>query len=224
LEPRNQPKQTKRRSLKDDRLKQITTIAASLFYKNGYLQTSTRQIAEACGISKGNLYHYIKSKDDLLDLFIETTTGAFDESNKEVLSELSFMSPTLLLNKTIRETLMIIDNIQDTILFWYQESKNMSHEQLVKLFKQEMHIVNLFKIIIEEGCKKGEFTSSDPMVAAYNILMLCDAWAIKRWYFRKNYTLEKYVTHCQQIALNGVGAAEARRPGVNNAAAQAKSK
>jgi AcrR family transcriptional regulator len=202
----------KTRSSKNDRLKQITTAAASLFYKNGYLQTSTRQIAEACGISKGNLYHYIKSKDDLLDLFIETTTGAFDESNKEVLSELSRMSPTVLLRKTIRETLLIVDNIQDTILFWYQESKNMSHEQRVKLFKQEMHIVNLFKIIIEEGCKKGEFTCSDPMEAAYSILMLCDAWALKRWYFKKSYTLDKFVTYCQEIALNGVGAAVDRRP------------
>ena len=127
--------------------------------QNGYLQTSTRQIAEACGISKGNLYHYIKSKDDLLDLFIETTTGAFDESNKEVLSELSSMSPTLLLKKTIKATLLVTESIQDTILFWYEESKNMSREQRVKLFKQEMHVVNLFKVIIEEGCKKGSLRS-----------------------------------------------------------------
>jgi len=211
LEPKKQSRKIKTRSPKNERLKQITTTAASLFYKNGYLKTSTREIAEACGISKGNLYHYIKSKDDLLDLFIETTTGSFDESNKEVLSELSFMSPTLLLKKTIRETLLIIDGIQDTILFWYQESKNMSREQLVKLFKQEMHIVNLFKIIIEEGCKKGEFTSSDPMVAAYNMLILCDAWAIKRWYFKKKYTLEGYIAHCQEIALNGVNAGAIRQ-------------
>ena len=221
MEPRKQAGQIKTRSSKSDRVKQITTTAASLFYKNGYLQTSTRQIAEACGISKGNLYHYIKSKDDLLDLFIETTTGAFDESNKEVLSELSFMSPTLLLRKTIRETLLIIDGIQDTILFWYQESKNMSREQRVKLFRQEMHIVNLFKVIIEEGCKKEEFTVSDPMIAAYNVLMLCDTWAIKRWYFRKDYLLEEYVTHCQEIALNGVGAVTGRKPGGN--AAKSKS-
>jgi TetR/AcrR family transcriptional regulator, cholesterol catabolism regulator len=212
LDPKKQSGQAKTRSSKNDRLKQITATAASLFYKNGYLQTSTRQIAEACGISKGNLYHYIKSKDDLLDLFIETTTGAFDESNKEVLSELSSMSPTLLLRKTIRETLLIIDGIQDTILFWYQESKNMSREQRIKLFKQEMHIVNLFKIIIEEGCKRGEFTTSDPMVSAYNILMLCDTWAIKRWYFKKDYSLEKYITYCQEIALNGVNAVNTRPP------------
>ena len=53
------------------------------------------------------------------------------------------------------------------------------------------------------------------MVAAYNILMLCDTWAIKRWYFKKNYTLEKYTAYCQEIALNGVGVAAGRRPGRN---------
>jgi len=222
LEPKKLYRQVKKRSAKDERLKQITSAAASLFFRNGYLQTSTRQIAEACGISKGNLYHYIKSKDDLLDLFIETTTGAFDESNKEVLSEISFMSPTLLLKKTIRETLLIIDGIQDTVLFWYQESKNMSREQLVKLFKQEIHVVNLFKIIIEEGCKKGEFSTGDPMVAAYNILMLCDAWAIKRWYFKKRCTLEDYITQCQEIALVGVNARSIRQHAPESPASREK--
>ena len=222
MEPKKQSREIKARSSNNERLKQITTTAASLFYKNGYLQTSTREIAEACGISKGNLYHYIKSKDDLLDLFIETTTGSFDESNKEVLSELSFMSPTLLLKKTIRETLLIIDTIQDTILFWYQESKNMTREQLIKLFKQEMHIVNLFKIIIEEGCKKGEFTSSDPMIAAYNMLMLCDAWAIKRWYFKKKYTLEEYIAHCQEVALTGVNARVTQQSSYDSAKSRLK--
>ena len=211
MEPKKQSRETKARSPNKERLKQITTTAASLFYKNGYLQTSTREIAEACGISKGNLYHYIKSKDDLLDLFIETTTGSFDESNKEVLSELSYMSPTLLLKKTISATLLIIDNIQETIFFWHQESKNMSREQLIKVFKQEMHIVNLFKVIIEEGCRKGEFSTCDPMVSAYNILVLCESWAVKRWYFKKNYTLEKYITCCQDIAINGLNAGAIRQ-------------
>ncbi len=54
------------------------------------------------------------------------------------------------------------------------------------------------------------------MVAAYNILMLCDTWAIKRWYFRKNYTLEKYITQCQEVALNGVGVATGRQSAGSN--------
>jgi TetR/AcrR family transcriptional regulator, cholesterol catabolism regulator len=48
--------------------KQIVEGAFSLFLQKGFHDTSTREIAEVCGISKGQLYHYIKSKEDIIFL------------------------------------------------------------------------------------------------------------------------------------------------------------
>jgi len=187
---------------KDDRLKQIARTAVKLFYKNGYLQTSTRQIAEACGISQSNLYYYIKSKEDFLDIFVKMTTEAFYETPAEVQQELAATSPSDALGKAIRNNLTIVDSNQDMVLFWYQESKTMGKEHFIKLMERELRIVNLYRIIVEEGCKKGEFHTTDTMLAAYDILFLCDMWALKRWYLRKHYTLEEYITKCQAAALS----------------------
>ena len=186
---------------KDDRLKQIARTAVTLFYKNGYLQTSTRQIAEACGISQSNLYYYIKSKEDFLDIFVKMTTTAFYESTDVVQQKPVTISPADALRKAIRNNLTIVDYNQDMVLFWYQESKTMGKEHFIKLMERELHIVNVYRLIIEEGCKKGEFHPKDTMLAAYDILFLCDMWALKRWYLRKHYTLEEYINQCQDAAI-----------------------
>ena len=45
---------------------QIYRSAASLFNRYGYASTSMRQICRGIGIRESSLYHYIRSKEDLL--------------------------------------------------------------------------------------------------------------------------------------------------------------
>ena len=44
----------------------ILAGAADLFARRGYLGTSMNDVADACGLSKGALYHYYRDKDQLL--------------------------------------------------------------------------------------------------------------------------------------------------------------
>lgn len=44
----------------------VTRAAVELFASNGYANTSVQQIVEAAGVTKGAMYHYFESKDDLL--------------------------------------------------------------------------------------------------------------------------------------------------------------
>jgi AcrR family transcriptional regulator len=48
------------------RQQEIYDVAAHVFHEKGYEQTSMDDIAEAVGLLKGSLYHYITSKEDLL--------------------------------------------------------------------------------------------------------------------------------------------------------------
>ena len=182
-------------------MKQIVKTAAELFFKNGYRQTTTRQIAEVCGISQGNLYYYIKSKDDFFNLFVQMTTDKMKEYDQEIRDQMPFISYSEALTMKIREALVLQDTIQDTILFWYRESRNMSHRHLKQLIKLEYEANDLLRNIIEAGRKKGEFKIKDPELAAYYIVMLEHMWALKRWHLRKHYTLEDYIQRCQDAAL-----------------------
>ena len=44
----------------------ILARAAELFARRGYPATSMNQVAEACGVSKPSLYHYVRDKYQLL--------------------------------------------------------------------------------------------------------------------------------------------------------------
>ena len=52
----------KQTSVADD----VSRAAVQLFAAQGYANTSVQQIVEAAGVTKGAMYHYYQSKDDLL--------------------------------------------------------------------------------------------------------------------------------------------------------------
>jgi AcrR family transcriptional regulator len=45
---------------------EVLEVAAGVFHRHGYSDTAVQDIADALGIRKASLYHYIDSKDDLL--------------------------------------------------------------------------------------------------------------------------------------------------------------
>jgi TetR/AcrR family transcriptional regulator len=50
----------------DEKRRAILNRSAELFSEYGYDRASMNRIADACGVSKANLYHYYKDKDELL--------------------------------------------------------------------------------------------------------------------------------------------------------------
>ena len=48
----------------------IVACARQLFYEHGYEGTSFSDIVESSGLSRGNIYHYFKTKDDILQAVI----------------------------------------------------------------------------------------------------------------------------------------------------------
>ena len=54
----------------DDQREAILREAAALFAQQGYGSTSMNEVAQACGLSKAALYHYVRDKSDLLLLIV----------------------------------------------------------------------------------------------------------------------------------------------------------
>lgn len=65
-----------RQEQKDARREQILDTGLDLFVRNGYYGTTSKEIAEALGISPGLMFHYFKSKDELyIELLTMLTHG-----------------------------------------------------------------------------------------------------------------------------------------------------
>ncbi|MFS0895857.1 TetR/AcrR family transcriptional regulator [Mycolicibacterium litorale] len=54
---------------------EILDAAGELFTTLGYASTSTRHIAESVGIRQASMYHYFKTKDDILCALLSQTVG-----------------------------------------------------------------------------------------------------------------------------------------------------
>ena len=156
------------------------------------MQTSIRDVAKECGISIGALYYYIHSKDDILSLFGEISSREIEDFCEGHLSTLFEMPPLEAISCAIDAILSFNNASQDIVVFWYQESRNLNHEQRELLYKREEYQVDLLKKILQWGCESGDFKIVDTNLAAHDIIVLCDMWAFRRWSLHKDYTLEQF--------------------------------
>jgi len=182
-----------RKSLATERRRQILRGAASLFIRKGYLDTSVRDIAGELGMNVATLYHYVGSKNGILGLFHEYTMNAINLFAKKHQAVLESMEPQRALKYAIREYLKWVEEYQDLTVFWYQEAKNLSPVQFKALKLQEEYTIQVFRMILERGVGSGKFKIKDPVMAANNIVVLCDMWAFRRWLLKDRYTLELYI-------------------------------
>lgn len=66
-----------------DRTEIIIDTAAEIFRRNGYDATGLQEIADAVGILKGSMYHYIDTKEDLLFAIIKRNHDRIIGGNQE---------------------------------------------------------------------------------------------------------------------------------------------
>ncbi len=71
----------------DDQREQILARAARLFAKRGYTATTMNEVAEACGVSKPSLYHYVRDKHQLLAEIAEAHIARLEALVDEVAAE-----------------------------------------------------------------------------------------------------------------------------------------
>jgi len=86
----------------------ILDAALELFAENGFHNTSVAQISKKAGISKGLLYNYFESKDDLLNVLIHDALEHIDRVIDERL--LNEKDPRKQLELIIRSSFDVIDS------------------------------------------------------------------------------------------------------------------
>lgn len=185
------------------RREQIARGAARIFVKKGYDKANVHEIARACHLSIGTLYHYIGSKEDILSLvfdYILSRETQFTES----ISSYYTLTPTEALRNAIEAYFQAIHDIQDMALLAYQESKSLPRKMRDRTFEQEKSIISVFEGILARGCKTGEFKVNDITLVANNIVVIGDTWAFRRWLLAKRYTLQEYIREQTNLIINGI--------------------
>ena len=182
--------------------KDIILLASKLFIKKGYDRTSLRELAKAFGLSKGGLYHYIGSKEDILHMIIEFMSSGENHFLEEMKERAINLSTTEAVRYSIGRSIKFVDEYQDMYIFISHISVNLSRSERQNLFKAFTHIAEYWEDLLMRGAEAGEFTVEDPKSIVFFIMHLDSAWAHRRWYLRKHYTLEQYTQLVIDLVLS----------------------
>jgi len=196
---------TRNVSLVENRHQQIVDGACKVFFEKGFHPTTTRDIAKACGMSMGQLYHYIRSKDDVLYLIHKHMHNVWrDYLRRSRLEQVD--DPVQKFKEALRQILQFQTENKKLIQFVYSESKYLDKKHFKVVLEMDYQNVigfwrNLLEDVNKEKPLKGDLDILASLVA-FNLVFL----PLRGWTLREKPT-EKVLGSLQDFILRGLGVA-----------------
>lgn len=190
------------------RRRQIIDAAVRLFIRQGFHKTTTRQIAQAAGVSIGGLYEYVQTKEDILYLVCNAIHREMELGVSEALARAK--AGTEALAGVIREYFLVCHRMSDHILFIYQETQTLPAQWRKIVLENDVHITGLFIQALARLSANGEMPPLDEQrleLAAHTITVLGHMWAFRRWFLARHYTIEDYIRLQTETVLGMAGIA-----------------
>lgn len=156
----------------------IFAEAVRIFKEKGYHATSMQNIADAVGLQKGSLYHYISSKEELLFKIFEHSSGALTRQLEEIVA--STDAPTEKLQHAIDAHLTALCEQLDIYTVYLSERRALSGRNHAKVRAEAERAARLLEQIIQQGIDHKNFRPVDAKMAAHAILGMCN-W-LYQWY------------------------------------------
>jgi TetR/AcrR family transcriptional regulator, cholesterol catabolism regulator len=185
---------------------QLIETATELFMARGYSEVSVNEIAATAGISIGSLYKYIRAKEDILWLVMDSIYGRLEELLNAERSGAN--DPLEALALTFRRFLHAVYAVRRGVLLMYREYRHLPANGQREFVERERRIIAIFRDILSEGNRSGLFHCPDPDLAAMNLLLAGHALSLKGWLLR-DVSLEAYIEQQLQLATMLAGAAHA---------------
>lgn len=161
-----------------DRKEQIYSTARSLFSERGYHATTVRDIARELNLQGGSLYAHILSKEDVLWEIVNRAADQFLASVEPIVT--SSALPSQKLREMIRAHIGVVaGDLADATIFLH-EWKFLSEERRQSVAARRNQYESLYRQIVEDGIRSGEFAPADPKMAALLVLSAVN-W-LPQWY------------------------------------------
>ncbi|RZQ65742.1 TetR/AcrR family transcriptional regulator [Amycolatopsis suaedae] len=138
----------------------LLSVATKLFAKQGFDRTSVQEIVEAAGVTKGAMYHYFGSKDDLL---YEIYGRVLREQTEQLERLLATEAPLRERLSAAASDVVVstIANLDDATIFM-QSMHHLSPEKQRSVRAERRRYHERFRSMIEEGQASGEFRADKP--------------------------------------------------------------
>ena len=187
----------------------IFDVAAEVFHRKGYDNTSMSDVASAAGLTKAGLYHHVASKESLLYTILDS---GLDMTESYVVKPLEEIADPLQRLKTMIDLhlQLVLEerNLQVTGLL--HECKTLAPADRTRINRRKKEYVKMTTKLIADVIKKYNVKDVNPKVAAFALLGMLN-WTYQ-WYKTTGPSRrDEIVASFQQIFLQGILGSNQRR-------------
>ncbi len=162
---------TKRERRKEARPGELLEAALDLFVEKGFAATRVDEVAARAGVSKGTLFLYFPSKEELFKAVVrENIAGRFAEWNDELENFAGTTSEVLRYCYQVWWERIGCTKASGITKLMLSEAQNFP--EIVQFYQQEVILPGqaLIRRILERGVARGEFRPMNPDYAVYLVL------------------------------------------------------
>lgn len=167
-----------RKETKDVNKQTIINEAEKLFFYNGYKNTSLQQVAQRLNVTRPAIYHYFKSKEQIILAIIDEVI----EKTEKYFTELLLLEAPAYIKfeKMVENHILLILENQIKVGIFFEEQKSLPEEVTMKTKEVIEQYYRTAAEWFHDGIKEGYFIDVSPSIAVQTILGSCN-WAYK-WY------------------------------------------
>jgi AcrR family transcriptional regulator len=197
--------------------KTVFEVAAEVFHRKGYDNTSMSDVATAAGLTKAGLYHHVSSKESLLFTVLDS---GLDFTESYVLKPLDSIADPLDRLKAMidRHLRLVLEERNLEVTGLLHECKTLSPSDRTRINRRKKEYVRMTTKLVGDVVKKYEVKDVNPKLAAFALLGMLN-WTYQWYKPSGSSSREEIVETFQQIFLQGIlGGAWAEHGAVKAAA------
>jgi AcrR family transcriptional regulator len=162
-----------------NRDEEILAAAIQVFSQKGYAAASLQDVADAVGLLKGSLYHYISSKESLL-------YRIFQESHEEgsalmaAVDDLG-LSPDAKLREFVRQLTLFYERNRERSSLYFGDWRHLTGEDLETVMQQRREFELYVRAIVIDAHERG-LTNPDLDVKLATRYILTAVNGVILWY------------------------------------------
>ncbi|MBN2118756.1 MAG: TetR/AcrR family transcriptional regulator [Anaerolineales bacterium] len=193
-----------RPNVSDERKAQILNAAEQVFNKKGFDLARMDDIADKTGLSKGTLYLYFKSKDDLIIAILERIfQGVFRQLERREGDELSATEAVSQFTEAaIRDYKRMLHIIPVAYEFLALAFRNKTVQKALKQYFR--HYMDVLVPMIQRGIDSGEFRQVDPQEVAIAAGAIYEGTVLLWVYDSTLIDMERHIRSSIRLLLEGI--------------------
>lgn len=202
-------KPQKKSAPNNEKLAEVYRTAAQIILRKGYDATSVNDIANALGMTKAGLYHYISGKKELL---FDIMSFGLDELRDEcVIPAHSISDANERLHFIITKHAQLVTRGQGAITILVDEITALTPAQNRKITARKRDYFDKLRSTLNQLRSEGKLQDVDVTTATFSILGMIN-W-LSRWYRSDGMlTPDQIAEQISKIVLHGLIRPDQRRP------------